>query len=804
MKLRKKVSLFLIFIMTLLINIDYVLCLEGIVNGTDVRIRSGAGTSYVSLLDDAGISKKYTLLDSKLYPTSDGTTGCDTGKWYKVSYNNQVGYICSSFLNVSTNTEGDNSTSSSITLGKSSGVIACYEDTSDLTFRSSPGSGNLGYLKCGDVVEILDTDVSTNGGCYSWYKIKKDNVTGYVCGKFVTTTSLSKKALAFYQTNSLEEYKKSLKDKGFPDSYISYLAELHARYPKWKFEPLKIDLDYSTVTSIESAVGISLIQDREGYRSTAGGSYNYYTDTFSALDGSNWYAANHATVSYYMDPRLYLKPNYVFMFEKLTFDSKYHTKDKVELILSSTRLKDYDSKYADYYMDAASKYNVSPIHLASRTRQEVGTTTSVISGSPFDYNGKKYSGLYNAYNIGATSGVDNWKKGLIYANGGEDGTNKSTYYGRPWNSLEKAIVGGGQFISEGYINNNQDTAYLQKFNVNNGKSKIGVHQYMTNVRAPLGEANSTYSAYSSFDMLDNEFVFSIPVYKNMEDMYLLPKSGNPNNYLSELKINGSSVTGFDGSVNSYDIYVSSSTSDVKLSCKTVNSGARITGSVTGTGNAEGTVKINEGKNIIKIDVTAANGSVRTYTLNIHRENKDDDKIDNSNGTLNNGNTGSNDNSNNIEKPTDSNTSSEVDLSTVIGKSGYKINNNFINGININTGPSSIINSIKKNDADVNVVVKNSKGNIVNDGFVGTGYIIEVSKGDKTIKYDVVIYGDASGDGKINALDLLKVQKHILGLSKLNGSYLSAANSSKDKENIVNALDLLKIQKHILGVNSISQ
>lgn len=796
MKLRKKILLFLIFVMTLFINVNYVLGLEGIVNGTDVRIRSGAGTSYGSLSEDAGLSKKYTLLDSKLYSTDDGTSGCETGKWYKISYNNQVGYICSSFLNISNSSEGDNSTSSSVTLTNSSGVIACYEDTSSLTIRSNPGSGNLGYLKCGDVVEILDTDVSMTDSCYSWYKIKKDNVTGYVCGKFVTTTSLSKEALEFYKTNSLEDYKKTLKESGFPDSYLLYLAELHARYPKWKFEALNIDIDYSTVTSMESAVGISLIQDTEGYRSTAGGSYNYYTDTFSPLDGSNWYAANHATVSYYMDPRLYLKPNYIFMFEKLTYDSKYHTSDKVELILSTTKLKNYDSNYVSYYMDAASKYNISPIHLASRTRQEVGTSTSVISGATFNYNDRTYSNLFNAYNIGATSGSDNWKKGLIYANGGEDGTKKSTYYGRPWNTLEKAIVGGAQFIAEGYINNNQDTAYLQKFNVNNGKSKIGVHQYMTNVRAPLGEANSTYSAYKSFNMLDNEFVFSIPVYKNMENMYLLPKSGNPNNYLGSLLINGSSITGFDGSVSSYDVYVSSKTSSISLKGTTVNSGAKISGDINGVGNAEGVIKVNEGKNSIKLNVTALNDSVRTYTINVYREEGKDsdssneiDKSENNDGEVNNN---------------QSDLKAEVDISSVVGKTGYKINDNYLSGVNVNTGPSSIINSIKKIDADVSVVIKNEKGNKVDDGFVGTGYIVEVSKGEKLEKYVIVIYGDASGDGKINALDLLKVQKHILGLNKLNGAYMKGANSSKDNDGVVNALDLLKIQKHILGINSISQ
>ena len=785
MKFKKFLKCSLILMITLILNIN-VYALTGTVSGTDVRIRSGAGTSYGTLLEDAGYGKSYTLLSSSPYSTSDGTSGCGTGKWYKVSYNNQVGYICSEFMTVNSSSENDNSSAQTIDLSGSKGIIACYEDATSLPLRNSANGGStISYLNCGDQVEILDTDLSNYNGCYSYYKVKSGGNTGYVCGKYVTTTSLSKKALEYYNNNSLSEYNKKLKNAGFPESYFPYLDELHARYPNWKFEALKIDLDYSTVASLESSVGVSLIQGNEvGHRSTAGGSYNYYTDTWNVLDGSNWYAANYATVSYYMDPRLYLKPDYIFMFEKLTYDSNYHTSDKVKNILSATRLGNYDSNYVNYYMEAAGKYNVSPLHLASRTRQEIGSTTSVISGEWFDYNGIWYHNLYNAYNIGAYSGSDNWKKGLIYANGGEDGYSKSTYYGRPWDTLKKAIIGGAEFISDGYINNNQYTEYLQKFNVYNGRSKVGVHQYMTNLRAPLSEASSTYSTYNSFNMLNSSFVFNIPVYNNMEKMYVLPSPNNPNNYLRELKVNGSSVTGFDGSVTSYDVYVSSSTSSVSLSAKTVNSGSRISDSINGTGSASGSVNVNEGNNAIKVSVTAQNGSVKTYTVNVHREKS----VAPSPAPV----TPSNPNP----------ATNTTDLYGVVTKSGYKINDNYVSGISVGTKASSVINSIKKNDANASVVVKNSSGKTIENDFIGTGSTIEITDGDKKTTLTVVIYGDASGDGKINALDLLKVQKHILGINKMNGAFVKAGDPSGDGK--INALDLLKIQKHILGINSIKQ
>ena len=68
--------------------------------------------------------------------------------------------------------------------------------------------------------------------------------------------------------------------------------------------------------------------------------------------------------------------------------------------------------------------------------------------------------------------------------------------------------------------------------------------------------------------------------------------------------------------------------------------------------------------------------------------------------------------------------------------------------------------------------------------------------------EVIIKGDTSGDGVINALDLLQVQKNILGTYTLTGAYLEAADTSKD--GVVNALDLLQVQKNILGTFEIEQ
>ena len=64
------------------------------------------------------------------------------------------------------------------------------------------------------------------------------------------------------------------------------------------------------------------------------------------------------------------------------------------------------------------------------------------------------------------------------------------------------------------------------------------------------------------------------------------------------------------------------------------------------------------------------------------------------------------------------------------------------------------------------------------------------------------FRDTNGDGKVSALDLLRVQKQIIGASKLSGTYKTAGDTNKDGK--VSALDLLQVQKQIIGAGTIKQ
>ncbi len=76
----------------------------------------------------------------------------------------------------------------------------------------------------------------------------------------------------------------------------------------------------------------------------------------------------------------------------------------------------------------------------------------------------------------------------------------------------------------------------------------------------------------------------------------------------------------------------------------------------------------------------------------------------------------------------------------------------------------------------NIKIYDNKGNELTEGQIaGTGSKIRIVDENNVTKmeYYIIIYGDVNGDGKINSLDLLVLQRHILEIEKLNGLLLKA-------------------------------
>lgn len=286
----------------------------------------------------------------------------------------------------------------------------------------------------------------------------------------------------------------------FPGSYQSALRSLKNAHPNWTFVPMKTGLDFNTSVSKEMG-DKSLIQ-----KTTDNTSKGWVGKPCPTESG--WYYATQPAVAYHMDPRNFLTETYIFQFEQLTFNPSYHTESAVQTFLNGTFMKGKlpdDSAgrtYARAFYEIGRGRKLSPIHLASRVYQEQGQGTSgLISGT---YPG--YVGYYNFFNVGVngSSTAEKIRKGLEYA--------KS----KGWNTRYKSLEGGAGTIGNNYILKEQDTIYLEKFNVSKN-SPYGVynHQYMQNIQAPRSESSTTKKMYTNAGSLNNAFVFKIPVYNNM-------------------------------------------------------------------------------------------------------------------------------------------------------------------------------------------------------------------------------------------------------------------------------------------------
>lgn len=321
----------------------------------------------------------------------------------------------------------------------------------------------------------------------------------------------------------------------FPSSYQTYLKELHKSHPNWIFVAVNSSLKWNDIVAAESVSGSSSGTNRSLLPNSSYGlllskastDYSVSKGKYIAKDGSTWVSASKPAVAYYVDPRNFLTDNYIFMFEALNYNSSYHKLSGVESVLKGTDLANKkisylntagkkistDMTYGEAIFAAGGKSKVSPLFLAAKIRQETGAslTNGSISGN-YSYGGKSYRGYYNFYNIGAYSSSQGSAiaNGLYYAKGGS--SNAKTY-SRPWTTPLLSIQGGADFLASSYIAKGQNTIYYQRFNT--AASPYYQHQYMQNLTAAASEAKTTYNSYKSMGILNDSFVFYIPVYKSM-------------------------------------------------------------------------------------------------------------------------------------------------------------------------------------------------------------------------------------------------------------------------------------------------
>lgn len=143
------------------------------------------------------------------------------------------------------------------------------------------------------------------------------------------------------------------------------------------------------------------------------------------------------------------------------------------------------------------------------------------------------------------------------------------------------------------------------------------------------------------------------------------------------------------------------------------------------------------------------------------------------------------------------------VASIVNGSGYAFSNEFISNIAINSNAGGIINNLKNNGAtEVSITTNDGTSTkyLSEADKLGTGDILTIKSGSETRTLRIVIYGDANGDGKVSAVDYVKIKNYIMSSDSLNGSYKIAADVNKD--GVVSAVDYVNIKNYIMGNSSV--
>ncbi len=616
-------------------------------------------------------------------------------------------------------------------------------DPLGLNVRSGPGTSYniVSAIPYGGTFNILATTQDKNGE--DWYKISVNGIQGYVKAnpKWI---KIEEDVDYIYDA----DFEKYLTAQGFPESYKDYLRKLHTMHPNWVFKAQKTGLVWNDVIGKESVVGRNLIHKSfpDSWKSKEYGAYNPDTGEYVIFDSGGYVSASESIIKYYMDPRNFLDESGVFQFMSHSYDSATQTKSGLQTLVAGTFLastfpeknEKYPS-YSDVIMDAGKQAKANPYVLASMILLEQGR-----DGRGGSISGKVsgYEGYYNFFNINAykANGVDAVTNGLKYAKK------------QGWSTRTKSILDGAAFYAKQYINNNQNTQYLKKFNVMNGLSNVATHQYMTNVRGAADEAATLKKGYES--ILNTALTFNIPVYNNMPDT-ACPQPGNGNNdyFLKSLSVAGYDLTpAFNMYTSNYELVVPSDTSYIDVSAAARDSGAKVSGAgkVTLTGNVTK----------VTITVTSSSGETKKYYITVARE-----------------------------------TSSDVKPVS----SKYKVGT-YITGVDLNTSVSAFKANISA-PSGYTMKITNSSGKEVSSGNIGTGMKVVIYKGSSAVSStQIAIKGDTSGDGKLSSVDILMAQRYVINTYSLSGAYHKGADINGDGK--ISSVDILMMQRHAIGTYTI--
>ncbi|MED2971032.1 SH3 domain-containing protein [Fictibacillus sp. B-59209] len=447
-------------------------------------------TKYVKVTSDTLNLRKSpsanAAIITKLVNGLEVTVYSESKGWAKIKANNKDGYVNTSYLSATKPVVSKPAEPAKT-------IIKFVKVGSSLNMRSGPATTY-------SVMAVLkhNTPVTVQSETKGWAKVSASGKTGYVSSSYLVDQVEATPGI----TNTA--YGKTL------DEMVAIQMKVNPQTDK-KYNTF-IREDALDLTSSTSG-----IVDGTGWRVRGGAGDQYWAvgnvsngdilqivNTVKGADGYNWYQviynnkwvnASPDDVKYYLDVNNF-KGDAVksLQFLKLSQSASVLNSEVNDRILAG---KGILAGKADAFIEAGKAYGVNEIYLISHALLETGNGTSKLANGIL-YNGQM---VYNMYGIGAVDS-DPINMGAKYA------------YDKGWFTPNAAIIGGAQFISNGYIQAGQDTLYKMRWNpLAASLTGKATHQYASDIGWASKQTTQMYNLYKLLSSY--KLILDIPAYNTI-------------------------------------------------------------------------------------------------------------------------------------------------------------------------------------------------------------------------------------------------------------------------------------------------
>ncbi len=162
-----------------------------------------------------------------------------------------------------------------------------------------------------------------------------------------------------------------------------------------------------------------------------------------------------------------------------------------------------------------------------------------------------------------------------------------------------------------------DHPFTPEFNKNtlNYTATVDNNIDKINIMAVAEDPNATVTGNGDHPLVigNNEIEITVTAEDNTFRIYTINVYREPsdNNYLSDLKVNGITVSGFDRTITTYNMTVENDIVEANVTATAEDKNATVQGT--------GITYLKAGPNTITVTVTAESGNIKTYTINIDRK-----------------------------------------------------------------------------------------------------------------------------------------------------------------------------------------